>query len=33
MTLQEFGNTYNGTKVGDGRCVGLIKQYEEDVLG
>lgn len=33
MTLQEFVNTYNETKVGDGQCVALIKQYEEDVLG
>ena len=32
MTLTEFVNTYNGTKVGDGQCVALIKQYEQDVL-
>lgn len=33
MTLQEFVNTYNGTTVGDGECVALVKQYEQDVLG
>lgn len=33
MTLQEFVNTYNGTTVGDGECVALVKQYEKDVLG
>ena len=33
MNLQEFVNTYNGTKVGSGQCVALIKQYEHDVLG
>lgn len=33
MNLQEFVNTYNGTTVGGGQCVALIKQYEQDVLG
>lgn len=33
MTLTEFISKYNGTKVGDGQCVALIKQYETDVLG
>ena len=33
MNLTQFINTYNGTKVGTGQCVALIKQYEEDVLG
>ena len=33
MTLIEFENTYIGTKVGDGECVALVKQYESDVLG
>lgn len=33
MTLQEFVNKYNGTKVGDGQCVALVKQYEQEVLG
>lgn len=33
MTLDEFVNLYNNTKVGDGQCVALIKQYETDVLG
>ena len=33
MTLQEFVNTYNGTTVGNGQCVALVLQYEEDVLG
>lgn len=32
MTLQEFVNTYNGTKVGSGQCVALITRYEADVL-
>ena len=31
MTLQEFVNTYNGTKVGGGQCVDLILQYQQDV--
>ena len=33
MTLDQFVNTYNGTKVGSGQCVALILQYEGDVLG
>lgn len=33
MTLDEFVTKYDGTKVGDGQCVALIKQYESDVLG
>lgn len=33
MTLEEFINTYNGTSVGSGQCVALIKQYQIDVLG
>lgn len=32
MTLQEFVNTYNGTTVGDGQCVYLIRYYIEQVL-
>ena len=31
MTLDEFISTYNGTKVGDGQCVSLIKRYEEEL--
>lgn len=33
MTLNEFVNTYNGTRVGNGQCPALILQYEGDVLG
>ena len=33
MTLQEFVSKYNGTRVGDGQCVALVKQYEQEVLG
>lgn len=33
MTLDQFVNLYNGTKVGDGQCVALVKRYEHDVLG
>ena len=33
MTLNEFVEKYNGTKVGDGQCVALIKKYESEVLG
>lgn len=33
MDLGTFVNTYNGTRVGTGQCVALIKQYESDVLG
>ena len=33
MNLNEFVNQYNGTTVGDGECVALIKAYERDVLG
>ena len=33
MTLLEFVNLYNGSKVGDGQCVALIKLYESEVLG
>ena len=33
MTLNEFVEKYNGTKVGDGQCVALIKNYESEVLG
>lgn len=33
MTLDEFVTKYDGTKVGDGQCVALIKKYESDVLG
>lgn len=32
MTLTEFVNLYDGTKVGAGQCVALIKQYEQEVL-
>lgn len=32
MTLNQFVEKYNGTKVGDGQCVALVKQYEQDVL-
>ena len=33
MNLNEFVNHYNGTTIGDGQCVALIKAYERDVLG
>lgn len=33
MTLDEFVSKYNGTTVGDGQCVSLIKKYELEVLG
>lgn len=33
MNLSEFVYTYLNHKVGDGQCVALIKQYENDVLG
>lgn len=33
MTLQEFANTYNGTKVGDGQCPALVNLYMDEVLG
>ena len=33
MNLATFVSTYNGTVVGDGQCVALIKLYEDDVLG
>ena len=33
MTLTEFISKYDNTKVGNGQCVALIKQYETDVLG
>ena len=33
MNLNDFVNTYNGTRVGTGQCTELIKQYEPDVLG
>lgn len=33
MTLNEFVEKYDGTKVGDGQCVALIKKYESEVLG
>ena len=32
MNLATFVSTYNGTTVGDGECVALIKAYERDVL-
>ena len=32
MTLQEFVNKYDGTKVGTGQCVALVQQYELEVL-
>lgn len=33
MTLQEFANTYNGTKVGNGQCPALVNLYMDEVLG
>lgn len=33
MDLNTFVSTYNGTVVGDGQCVALIKLYEDEVLG
>lgn len=33
MNLATFVSTYNGTTVGDGQCVALIKLYEDEVLG
>lgn len=32
MTLQEFINLYDGTKIGDGQCVAMVWKYMEDVL-
>lgn len=33
MTIDGFVLRYNGTTVGDGQCVALIKAYERDVYG
>ena len=33
MTLQEFVNVHNGTKVGNGQCPALVNLYMQEVLG